>query len=307
MKYLLNISCASLAMLNISWIFQMSFIGFRGKGKYTVCTEDNLIFCFFSTVRTMDPANTCVTCGKDDESPKNAVGEKGLSSIKKTCKQKGETDLQNRLEPLVAAKSKIVVLVNCRKRFTDPRTIEQPVPVKKLRSLIDHIFKWKDDCFMCDKPCDKRRGKFREAMTLTLRNTVLERARKRTDDRGKKILARMKGCVDLVAEEAVYHASCMAKFPLNDDTVNSSVGRPAADKDMIEAYEKFCDHFENSMDCEVYSIQVLHQKMLEYNENGYSLRSFREKLKNRYKDHICLVKGEGRHSDLVCFKNVYAI
>ena len=125
----------------------------------------------------------------------------------------------------------------------------------------------------------------------TLRNTVLERAHKRTDDWGKKILARMKGCVDLVAQEAVYHASCMAKFCLNDDTVNSSVGRPT-DKDMIEAYEKFCDHFENSMDCEVYSIQELHQKMLEYNENGYSLRSF------------CFVKGEGRHLDLVCFKNM---
>ena len=134
MKYLLNISSTSLTVLNISWILRMSFIGFRGKGKYTVCTEDNLIFCFFSTVGTMDPANTCIICGKDEESPKNAVGEKGLSSIKKTCKQKGETDLQIRLE---------------------------------LCSSIDHIFKWKDDCFLCDKPCDKRRGKFREAMKLT--------------------------------------------------------------------------------------------------------------------------------------------
>ena len=44
--------------------------------------------------------------------------------------------------------------------------------------------------------------------------------------------------------------------------------------------------------------------MLEYNENGYSLRSFREKLKNRYRDHICFVKGEAGHSDLVCFKNM---
>ena len=71
-----------------------------------------------------------------------------------------------------------MVHVNCRKRFTDPRTIEQVVPKKKLRSSIDHVFNWKDDCFLCDKPCDKRRGKFREAMTLALRTTVLEGARK---------------------------------------------------------------------------------------------------------------------------------
>lgn len=41
-----------------------------------------------------------------------------------------------------------------------------------------------------------------------------------------------------------------------------------------------------------------------HNKNGYSLCSFREKLKNRYKDHIYFAKGEGSQSDLVCFKNM---
>lgn len=43
----------------------------------------------------------------------------------------------------------------------------------------------------------------------------------------------------------------MADFRLNDDARNSSVGRPAY-KDMVEAYEKFCYYFENTMDCEIY-------------------------------------------------------
>jgi len=60
------------------------------------------------------------------------------------------------------------------------------------------------------------------------------------------------GYVDLVAQEAVHHASCMAEFRLNEETRRPTAGRPA-DKEMAEAFEKFCDHFENSMDCEIYS------------------------------------------------------
>lgn len=55
---------------------------------------------------------------------------------------------------------------------------------------------------------------------------------------------------------------------------------------MTEAYEKFCDHFENSMDCEIYSVKELHEQMLEFNKNGYSLNSFRVKLKSRYKESL---------------------
>ena len=113
----------------------------------------------------------------------------------------------------------------------------------------------------------------------------------------------MEGCVDLVAEEVVYYASCMAEFCLNEKNVHVSVGRPA-DKDMVEAFEQFCDYFESALDCEAYSITELYQKMSEFNKNCYSLRSFREKLKHRYKDYIYFVKGEGRQSELVCFKNM---
>ena len=106
----------------------------------------------------------------------------------------------------MASKSKIVVHVACRKRFTDPRYIEHEVPSKKLRSSIDNVYDWRNDCFLCDKPCDKRRGKYIDVMTLVLRAIVMECARKRTDDWGKKIYARLEGCIDLVAEEAVYRA-----------------------------------------------------------------------------------------------------
>ena len=247
--------------------------------------------------------DTCAICGKDDDAPKNSVSEKGLNSMLKACKQKGNSDLESQLKQLANDETQITVHINCRKRLIDLRTVEHQVPSKKLRSSNAHIFNWKTDCFFCDKLCDKRRGNFSEATTLPLRNKVIDHARRRTDDWGRKVLSRMEGCVDLVAEEAVYHASCMAEFCLNEKNVHVSVGRPA-DKDMVEAFEQFCDYFESALDCEAYSITELYQKISEFNKNCYSLRSFREKLKHRYKDYIYFVKGEGRQSELVCFKNM---
>jgi len=84
-------------------------------------------------------------------------------------------------------------------------------------------------------------------------------------------------------------------------TRRPTAGRPA-DKEMAEAFEKFYDHFENSMDCEIYSVKELPEKMLRFNKNGYSLKSFREKLKSRFKEHVYYVKVN--NSELVCFDNM---
>ena len=60
----------------------------------------------------------------------------------------------------------------------------------------------------------------------------------------------------------------MAHFRLNEESRRSSAGRPANIK-MTEGFEKFYDHFENSMDCEMYSVIELHEKMLEFNSNEF--------------------------------------
>jgi len=56
------------------------------------------------------------------------------------------------------------------------------------------------------------------------------------------------------------------------------------------------------MDCEIYSVKELPEKMLRFNKNGYSLKSFREKLKSRFKEHVYYVKVN--NSELVCFDNM---
>ena len=88
----------------------------------------------------------------------------------------------------------------------------------------------------------------------------------------------------------------MADFEVNK---NLRRGRPR-NSDMTNAFEKICDWSEES---EVYSIQELYGKMVKDNDGViYTLKSFREKLKAKYKDHF--VKRSGCKGELVCFKEM---
>ena len=44
--------------------------------------------------------------------------------------------------------------------------------------------------------------------------------------------------------------------------------------------------------------------MSEFHSNVYSIKTFREKLKERYQENVYFVKGQGRHRELVCFKSL---
>ena len=92
---------------------------------------------------------------------------------------------------------------------------------------------------------------------------MIERCKERTDDWGDRILARLLLCNDLVAEVAVYHSSCMAKFRLKSES-SKEKGRP---EDVItkELFEKTCTWLESEADRELYTIDDLFMKMQEFN------------------------------------------
>ena len=58
-------------------------------------------------------------------------------------------------------------------------------------------------------------------MTLPLRDNLVVSAKERNGDWAKSVLGRLESCNDLVAEEAVYHATCMTKFRLTRSSDNS--------------------------------------------------------------------------------------
>ena len=68
------------------------------------------------------------------------------------------------------------------------------------------------------------------------------------------------------------------------------------------SFNQLCDWLENLADSEIYSIGELHKKMTDGNETAYSMKSFRDKLKEKYKDHIYFVQSAGSNGELVCFR-----
>ena len=96
----------------------------------------------------------------------------------------------------------------------------------------------------------------------------------------------------------------MSDFKLNQVGGSGVRGRPR-NSDMTNAFDKICDCFESSKESEFYSIQELYDKMVKVNDGvAYTLKSFRDKLKAKYRDHVYTVKSVGCKGELVCFKEM---
>ena len=99
-------------------------------------------------------------------------------------------------------------------------------PSKKLRSSFDNAFNWKQHCFICAKPahtCCTNKSNIIKVMILRLRDNLVVCAKERNDDWRKSVLERLGSCNDLLAEEAVDHATCMTKFRLTRCSDNGKV------------------------------------------------------------------------------------
>ena len=159
----------------------------------------------------------------------------------------------------------------------------------------------------CLKPVDlrnRKRDQVRQVCTLPIHATLIQCAKESNDDWGQEVLARLKTCKDLVAADTIYHSPCMTNLKSNKSENSGTKGRPR-NVSMTEAFENVCDWLENSAECEVHAIQELYDKMVEDNDGiAYTLNSFREKLKDRYKEHVYFVKSVGCKGELVCFKEM---
>ena len=99
-------------------------------------------------------------------------------------------------------------------------------------------FNWKSCCFLCSQTAERKYSTVFQVRTLPLFNTLLKQCESRDDQWGREVYGRLSACNDLVAEEAVYHISCMKKFRLNINTGNKR-GHPT-DNSMMENFKKIC-------------------------------------------------------------------
>ena len=119
----------------------------------------------------------------------------------------------------------------CRRDFTDDKrlnVISTDAAVKNKSKLRWSVgFDWKTNC---SKQAifdvrQKGRNDVQGVRTLQIRANALQKCNQRNDKFAPSVQGRLQTCIDLVAEEAVYHRTCYQKFLSNEEESNP-VGRP---------------------------------------------------------------------------------
>ena len=112
----------------------------------------------------------------------------------------------------------------------------------------------------------------------------------------------MRDCIDLVAVEARYHKSCHTNF-LPEKTPGKPkpfLGRPE-DITMLTAFNSLRDWIEMEAYAGLYSLGEPHDKMQEISgtDNTYTSKQLKQKLLDRYGDHIYFSEVEGTTSTII--------
>ena len=143
-----------------------------------------------------------------------------------------------------------------RREFTDEKRISSTCATVKnestLRSSVG--FDWKTNHFICSRQAiidirHKDRNDVQEVRTLQIRANALQKCNQRNDEFTRSVQGRLQTCIDLVAEEAVYHRICYQKFISNEGESNP-VWRPF-NVDSNNAFNKLCLWLESEASTEL--------------------------------------------------------
>ena len=121
---------------------------------------------------------------------------------------------------------------------------------KKLQSSIESTFDWKASCFLCPKTAEIKYSTVARVETLPLIETLTKCCISRGDEWGDEVHSHLMSCNDLVAEEAIYHVSCMNRFRLQIKSENKR-GRPLHSTTMRN-FQRNCQWLEEESDSKHY-------------------------------------------------------
>ena len=258
----------------------------------------------------------CVICHVEFTSnPDEDVSEvsRGLQRLLEYSEKYKDVQLNQYL----LGKPQVVKVHNsCRRNYISKRRYEQKcskndcdesaADSKCLRSTKDS-FDWKIHCFFCSQPCvvddfHAPNLELRHVETLEIRESTLEQCKVRDDAWALEVRSRLMTCCDLVAEEAIYHKNCHRNFYRTN--VHPSCGRPV-DSMKGETFDKVCEWLEVN-DCEFLTLQDVVNKaqtLVPNNDEVYSEKWIKQKLIQRYGDHIQFNEVRGRHN-VICWKEM---
>jgi hypothetical protein len=258
----------------------------------------------------------CVICGiafrDSSDSDISEVG-RGLQKLLEYSEKNDDMEL---MQYLLSKPAVVKVHNMCRRNYTNKRRFEQKfakaddddtVKSKSLRSCTA-VFDWKLNCFFCSQLCiaerQKDAKKMRHVETLEIRDSVLGQCAMRADAWGLEVQSRLLTCIDLVAAEAVYHNNCHLSF--YRVSKYAACGRPT-DSRKAETFEKLCEWLEVN-DFEMLTLQDVATKaqmLVPENDIVYSEKWLKQKLSDRYGDHIQFNEVRGRRN-VICWKQMAA-
>ena len=88
---------------------------------------------------------------------------------------------------------------------------------------------------------------------------ALRKCNQRNDEFTRSVQGRLQTCIDLVAEEAVYHKTCYQKF-LSNEGESNPVGRPFS-VDSNNPFNKLCLWLESEVSTDLLILDELQEKM----------------------------------------------
>ena len=183
----------------------------------------------------------------------------------------------------------------CRREFTDEKRLNissTDVAIKNNSTLRSSVgFDWKTNCSICSKQAIidiryKDRNDVQDVRSLQICANAFQKSNQRNDEFTRSIKGRLQTCIDLVAEEAVYHRTCFQKFLSNEGECNP-VGRPFS-VNSNNAFNKLCLWLEKLASTNLLTLDELHEKMERFSESNeaYLTKWLIKKLKDRYSDHL---------------------
>ena len=224
--------------------------------------------------------------------------EKGTANLLNTlidlAVKSGLTSLESTLRHQQQEKISTFIHLSCCIKLRN-----QTHPTK--RALSSTVESTSKRCFYCGTECifDKKhpdRNQFIEVRTIStnIHKQTLAICEARDDVTSKTVETRLLSVNDLVAAEARYHISCRTKFE-NPLPEYATPGRLVSLSKTV-LFEKACEVMENDMN--IYTVSEFHTLMSKNDDDVYTPRMVKMKLKQKYKECVKFATRDGK-SDII--------
>lgn len=254
-------------------------------------------------------ADNCFICKKSVSTGETVIVDGGLQTLKDASYERDDGLIE-----FLNSVNVVTIHVQCRKEYTRKTSIlafkrhreenaagSQPSPRK--RRMGD--FNFQRLCFICCEIAEvdikqpvKYRRKIKQVSTNYFKEYIIKKAELRNDRLGKIVKDRINSETDLIAADAKYHGTCLAKFTVA--YVGRKLGRPLDEKVRISMDEIF-NYIENNDDCQ-FTLKQLEKVPEDFLPDSKTIIS---KLIEHYGKNITITTKHAKLT-IICFRDTEA-